>query len=170
MSRDNRSIVRAFAQGEMVMQFMEGIDERYGRYLELSIRDLLAQVTESLVRRYSTGTASAINRRVGQIKGITKNMLDQLLKNAETTRRLKFINPVLGAVEVLPKEDLGNFAEALVNLTSIKRRVSLDMETVGGAIDVAIISKGDGFIWLRRKHYFDLDLNPHFVPNYLIKT
>ena len=50
-------------------------------------------------------------------------------------------------------------AEALVNLTALKRRVSDEMETVGGPIDVAVISKGDGFVWIRRQHYFDPDLN-----------
>ena len=29
-------------------------------------------------------------------------------------------------------------------------------------IDVAVISKGDGFIWIRRKHYFNAELNPSF--------
>ena len=33
-------------------------------------------------------------------------------------------------------------AESLVNLTSFKRRVTMDAETVGGPIDVAVISKG----------------------------
>ncbi len=50
-------------------------------------------------------------------------------------------------------------AEALVNLTALKRRVSREAETVGGPIDVAVVSKGDGFIWIKRKHYFDPALN-----------
>jgi hypothetical protein len=29
--------------------------------------------------------------------------------------------------------------------------VSLDAETVGGPIDVAVISKCDGFVWVKRK-------------------
>lgn len=37
---------------------------------------------------------------------------------------------------------------------------------VGGPIDVAVISKGDGLIWIKRKHYFDRDLNQHFFSNY----
>ncbi len=53
-------------------------------------------------------------------------------------------------------------AEAPINLTSLKRRVSLDQETVGGPIDIAIISKGDGFVWIKRKHYFDPALNPSY--------
>ena len=43
------------------------------------------------------------------------------------------------------------------------------METVGGPIDVAIISKHDGFIWKKRKLYFDKDINQHFFENYFSK-
>ena len=46
--------------------------------------------------------------------------------------------------------------------------MSLDSETVGGPVDVAVISKGDGFIWIDRKHYFRKDLNHHFFRNYYV--
>jgi hypothetical protein len=39
-------------------------------------------------------------------------------------------------------------------------------ETVGGPVDVAIISKYDGFIWIKRKHYFDKKQNPFFRQKY----
>ena len=62
-------------------------------------------------------------------------------------------------------------AEALVNLTSLKRRVSMEEESVGGPIDVAVISKGDGFIWIKRKHYFDPSFNrDYFARQSLPKT
>jgi hypothetical protein len=54
----------------------------------------------------------------------------------------------------------------LVSLTSFKQKVSMDTETVGGAVDVAVISKGDGFIWIKRKHYFKPELNARFFANY----
>lgn len=41
-------------------------------------------------------------------------------------------------------------------------RVSRVRETVGGPTDVAVISKKDGFIWIKRKHYFDPTYNYHF--------
>ena len=53
-------------------------------------------------------------------------------------------------------------AETLVNLTSFKRRVTPEAETVGGPINVAVISKGDGLIWIKRKHYFTPELNPRY--------
>jgi hypothetical protein len=64
------------------------------------------------------------------------------------------------------KDELAAMAESLVNLTSFKRKISLDAETVGGPIDVAVISKGDGFVWIKRKHYFKPELNPGFFANY----
>jgi hypothetical protein len=68
---------------------------------------------------------------------------------------------------VLPKDLLAEVAESLVNLTSFKRRISMtSAETVGGPIDVAVISRGDGFVWIKRKHYFKPELNPQFMSQY----
>ena len=43
--------------------------------------------------------------------------------------------------------------------------ISRYSETVGGPIDVALISKGDGLIWIKRKHYFAPELNQQFFHN-----
>ena len=65
-------------------------------------------------------------------------------------------------VEFMPKQDLAEFAEALVNLSSLQRRVNSGVETVGGPIDVAVISKAEGLVWVKRKHYFPAELNARF--------
>jgi len=71
-------------------------------------------------------------------------------------------------VAVLPKDLLAEGAESLVTLTSFKRRMSRpSAETVGGPMDVAVISRGDGFVWIKRKHYFRPELNPQFMSQYL---
>ena len=38
-----------------------------------------------------------------------------------------------------------------------------DIGTVGGPIDVSIVTRGDGLIWLKRKHYFEAKKNPQFM-------
>ena len=70
--------------------------------------------------------------------------------------------PILTSLQFLPKDELSNFAESLINLTSLKRKVQDGLETVGGDVDVAIITKGEGFIWTKRKHYFNAELNHHY--------
>jgi hypothetical protein len=81
-------------------------------------------------------------------------------------RHREYVGPIIRVVAMLPKDELASMAESLVNLTSFKRRVSEQRETVGCPIDVAVISRGDGFIWIKRKHYFQPELNPHFAANY----
>ena len=57
---------------------------------------------------------------------------------------------------------MAELAETLIMLQSLKEKVTQPTESVGGPIDVAIITKGDGFVWIKRKHYFDPTLNPRF--------
>ena len=60
--------------------------------------------------------------------------------------------PFMGAVSALPRQDLAKMAEALVNLTAFLMRMTADQdETVAEPIDVALLSKGDGFIWIKHK-------------------
>ena len=49
------------------------------------------------------------------------------------------------------------------SIESLKERVTKPSESVSGPVDVAVITKGDGFIWIKRKHYFDPNLNLRFV-------
>ena len=70
------------------------------------------------------------------------------------------------AVEALTIKELADVASTLVSLSSFQQQMSLGRETVGGPVDVAVISKGDGLIWINRKHYFRKELNNHFFRNY----
>lgn len=78
--------------------------------------------------------------------------------------------PFMDTVVHLNKEDMADVAENIVYLTSLMKKVSPEEETVGGPVDVAVISKGDGFVWMKRKHYFEPEMNPHFIHNYFKKN
>jgi hypothetical protein len=88
--------------------------------------------------------------------------MDRLRRAWSDAKKTRYSDPVMQMVTSLPKDELGAMAESLVNLTKFKRRVSSAQETVGGPIDVAVITKGDGFVWVKRKHYFDRHLNPRY--------
>ena len=60
--------------------------------------------------------------------------------------------PFMQAVSALPRQDLAKMAEALVNLTAFLMRMAADQdETVAELIDVALLSKGDGFTCIKHK-------------------
>lgn len=51
--------------------------------------------------------------------------------------------------------------EVIARMLEGRRQLLLDER-----LDVAVISKGDGFIWIDRKQYFRPELNDHFFQNY----
>lgn len=157
------AIVVPLAQKEMVHTFMEGIDPGFKDTVEKSTKDLFGQMADIILQEVK-GKYPVYGRKL-QVK--VKTALDKLIPNLynewDKTRVDKYSSPVMESVASLPKDELGAMAEALVNLTKFKLRVSIERETVGGPIDVAVITKGDGFVWMKRKHYFDAGLNPRFI-------
>lgn len=161
-NNSERARIIPFAQREMVDRFLYGIDPDHERAILRSVQQTLSEVSagaqplmrglrrqrRDLLRKYLDDARHAV------VRGLHDRTIRQLRDGSELDS--------LDAVSVMTKPDLANFAEALVNITSVKRRASLETETVGGPIDVAVISRDDGFIWVKRKHYFDKELNPRF--------
>ena len=158
-----------FAQGEMVSLFMEGIDADYADF----VRSFVAQ---SFATGYPDTIGAILGKHLnkpqieevlGKVREIGKQLSSKLDQAISVYAKVMHSDPIVQIVNYLPKEELAAMAEALVNLTAFKRHVARQAETVGGPIDVAVISRGDGFVWIKRKHYFSPELNPHFVANYL---
>ena len=108
-------------------------------------------------------------KREGNVRQAIDGLLPKLYDRWKRCRQEEYTNPVMQMVASLPKDELAAMAEALVNLTRFKRRISAQQETVGGPIDVAVITKGDGFVWTRRKHYFASELNPRYIARVMRK-
>ena len=160
------SMIIPFAQREMVATFVEGIDPELTNFLNV----LLRQTLEGVPSAFIAGSKGISNQDAKNLETALKNtmsdVLSEVLQGLADYRNSHHVEPVLDIVNHMPKEELAALAEALVSLTSLKRKVTMVPETVGGPIDVAVISKGDGFVWIRRKHYFDQSLNPRFVADY----
>jgi hypothetical protein len=164
INRNQAASVVPFAQNEMVARFMEGVDPGYQELLEQSFHELMEGYTESLFKGLPKGQPSKRARK--KIKEGREEMLAAYVESLSVARRRNYIDSVVDAVMVLPLTELAEMAESLVNLTSFKRKVSMEIESVSEPIDVAVISPGDGFIWINRKHYFSPDQNHHFFANY----
>lgn len=63
------------------------------------------------------------------------------------------ISDTLFIISNLPLVELAKFAEFLIYMTSIKRRMSHDLETVVGDIDLAVITKSEGFRWIKKNKF-----------------
>lgn len=62
--------------------------------------------------------------------------------------------------DAMPIQDAIDLAEFLVDLTEKFSRYTPGAATVGGPIEVAAITKHEGFRWVKRKYYFSEEFNP----------
>lgn len=154
------------AQRDMVDRFMQGVDEEYSRYIRNATEELLRSYGTEIIKAHEKDLKKT-QQKIKELNTTIQKQLEKFHEAADKYRYERFVDPILSVIVSLPKDELANLAEALVNLTSIKRRFSEEQETVGGPIDVAVITKGDGFVWIKRKHYFSAELNPHFINSYL---
>ncbi len=163
IQNSQEAVVVPLAQHEMVLTFMEGIDPDLQNHIEKSMGELLHQMATIILDKLKTDYPKSRSRFGKQMLRAIDKLLPYLYNEWRTFRRRQYTDPVMNTTASLPKDELAAMAEALVNLTRFKRRISNEPETVGGPIDVAVITKGDGFIWTKRKHYFVPDLNPRYM-------
>lgn len=154
-----------FAQTDVTQTIINGINPSFQeiiyKVIDKSIESLKSAI-EKVVSNIPNGKelSNAIN-------GINmKPIINTATLEINKQMRDTYTNKLLGTVIALDKEDMANMAESFISLTSLVRRMQPREETVGGPVDVAVISKGDGFVWINRKHYFKPELNTPFFDKY----
>ena len=163
VTADMNGAVIAFAQSEMVQRFMDGVDPKYEYAADEFFEGLCQDLIEKIVGQLSKYTDPEKKQIKQELNDYTVEVLEEYHSRMSNFVNEEFSGPTIQAVSRLPRNELANMAEALVYLTSLKRKVSEEAETVAEPIDVAVISKGDGFIWIKRKHYFRPELNIRYL-------
>jgi hypothetical protein len=154
--------VLPFAQQEMVDRFIYGLDNQF---LQLCI-DFFGGALTSLSSNLAQSLANfdpavgdelrlALDKAAGEIMA---EFCETLVPNHLSSSKTQLSD----IIRSMPKQELAALSESLVNITSLKRKFSADAESVGGPIDVAMITRAEGFVWVKRKHFFEPHLNPRY--------
>lgn len=126
-----------FAQSEMIDTIMNGIDPRLNAFIGQQFNEILERNNIS-------------------------NTQEELFQTIASVQQQYYINPIFDLIGMQPIDEMASTAKTFIELTSFKRRIVNTLETVGGPVDVLAISKGDGPIWIERKHYFNIDNNINY--------
>src|SRR3989344_3958929 len=163
---DREARVIPFAQEDMVETFMYGMHPLNRIFHFDFINGMLEKYPDEIIKNLDKYNDKEKEKLLKKLVKSNKRIFDNYTNQFGKFAVKNHSRDIHRVVSMLPKDELASMAESLVNLTSFKRKVSMEMETVGGPVDVAVISKGDGFVWIKRKHYFNKDLNPQFFKNY----
>jgi len=112
-----------------------------------------------------SGEPEAISRLVLGFSPQLPVVLQQKLgiKPDQIPRVMEIISAVTKApvvYDAMPIQDAIDLAEFFVDLTERFSRFTPGAITVGGPIEIAAITKHEGFKWIKRKYYFSMALNP----------
>ena len=88
-----------------------------------------------------------------QNAGLEKNKIDEIINLCRNNLTVPMVMPSM------PVQDAIDLAIYLVDTTINFAKFAPGAPTVGGPIEVAAITKHEGFKWVRRKHYYDENLN-----------
>lgn len=154
-----------FAQPDVTQTIIRGVNPAFYSIMtqsfERSMSGFKKQMTDEIRKIHGL---EKLAEKIEALK--TTGIAESFAQTSQKTFQDQYTKPLVNTIGSLGVEDLANMTESFVSLTSLVRRMSPREETVGGPIDVAVITKGDGFIWIKRKHYFDPKLNNHFFKNY----
>lgn len=164
VDNSNCAIVCPMAQSDVMLTILKGIEPK----LHNDIIQLMSHVLDECMKQISGKISKTDENLANEVMNIDKQPAIQFLSTSlNGIVNESHIRPLINTIATLPKEDLAEVAENLIYLTSLMRRITPDQESVGGPIDVALVSKGDGFIWIKRKLYFEKSLNETYFSKYL---
>jgi hypothetical protein len=101
-------------------------------------------------------------KKIDNLATLAQAAMRKIRENVLEQSRDNHYVPLRNVIGSLPVDEMGGLAETLINLQSLKEKVTKPSETVGGPIDVAVITKHEGLVWIKRKHFFDPELNSRY--------
>jgi hypothetical protein len=170
ISLQNPAVLASFAQTDTITGLAQGAHPELWKHIKDTLSHYFIDTVPEQLREKIEKLQGEPSEVAKVLKEEAKTFLAGVLRDFEADV-LNWIQHERSqalrlAIAMASKEALSEIAESLVNVASLQQKISFSEETVGGPIDVAIITRGDGFIWMRRKHYFEPDLNPSYFQNY----
>lgn len=165
ITEDQTASITPLAQTDVMQTFLFGINDSFIQEIGTELPQQIQKGVLGIADEYFVEGKKNIVQQ--ELSVITSKIIEQIVRKAQ----MEYLFPITQSISTLPVSELALLAESMINITSLRRKVALDnnIGTVGGPIDVAIISKTDGFIWLKRKHYFDRTYNPqYFYSHYMM--
>ncbi|HKD22295.1 MAG TPA: hypothetical protein VKB71_09785 [Rhizomicrobium sp.] len=150
---DIRSRIRVFADSEVTNAFIRGIDFNLERRLYGGFRVMLHGLVDQLIEALPMNDANLRENVRGRFqREFVPKYFDAFYRMIADYQQQAFINPILRVLEIAAKNELAETARDLVGLNVFKKRITAQKQTVGGAIDVAVISRDGGFQWWSRQN------------------
>lgn len=144
--------VLSFAGSEnMIGLCVTGIDDDYAAYSENLLHQLSGNVIQEVEKKIAKASYKKAFQKDVNMKEIiaaeVKALQDQLFEYSYSS----YGDPLSDRIAKMSPDELARTAEELIMLTMFRQRLSTEEQSSFSPIDVAVITKADGFAWYKRK-------------------
>jgi hypothetical protein len=139
------SSVVPLADAEVIRTLLEGISPSFVAATSLGAVSLIAELPEKIINPITELTAAQKQKYIADARATLPNQFKEYLDKIKEHRQTKYTQPINQAISSLSLSDLGMVAETFVSASQLLKRVRPELESVGGPVDVAVISKGESF-------------------------
>ncbi len=147
MTADSGPVVQPFAQDRMIRTFLTGMDHGLRMFLFGETLRLSMHLVTDVVGR-APGLSD--DQRQALFTDYSENNLGSAVQaffsSIDEFQYLSHTAPILRAIQTLPKKELGETAASLIKLNSFQQKVMNSVETVGGPISLATITRNEGLV------------------------
>ncbi|WP_407423457.1 hypothetical protein [Methanobrevibacter sp.] len=160
----SNNLIIPFAQTDVIYGYLYGIHPEFldviGHYHKSVLSGFLDEFIEYIdfENNLVPGNINAILKKVDDFRDEINTKNREFIAFIESVEKI-ILNNILYSMDLLSKENLANMVEILVKITSLRYQLSMNLNIVGGEVNVAVISKLDGFVWIKKEEYYDKKLN-----------
>ncbi len=154
---ETNSLIEPFARKSMIETFTQGASPEVWKF----VREAFVKHAQEVSSH--AAAASGVTLDPAAISAAIQNELTSFTQTWAFSVFGAHLAPLHSVVAGLALEELAELAETLVMLESLKEKVTSRTQGVGGPIDVALITKAEGLVWIKRKHYFKPELNQRYL-------
>ena len=152
--------ISSFAQNDMFHAIVKGISPEVNKSYKEAFKEMMEGLISKLNELIPDGNPKLDDAIQATINQYYPQIENTYLSNSNNRSFNSYIKPLVDSIGALDKLDLAEFAENIIKVTEIRKNIITDqLNTVGGPIDVLVITKGDGLVWMKRKQYIDLSIN-----------
>lgn len=135
--------IEGFGQSDAIFAFVRGIDPTYHGHIDHAITTTLAEFEDE-----SLADIDEEDR-----EEIREALIARVDEAMEAWKHTKFVNPMFEAIAAMPPLELARISEALVGIQALRADSASELPTVGGDIDVVVITRQAGVKWIKRQQH-----------------
>lgn len=153
ISEERPVAICPFAQKDVIRSILRGMHRDFGKIISDTIKSSFDSMSNEIFDPFDDEEINFadFDSKLGEVKtdDLNRNVFRQTNRFLDHNQR-----QWEKALENYDLQSMAALAESLIDLTGFHRILTFQQEGVGGPVDVAVISKNDGFTWLNRKSWY----------------